>query len=413
MSIGAVSSSLRTLVAVAALALLASACGPDDTVADDPGGALRTAVEALADYEGFELVLSLEADDTAMSALVADGELTQDEAELVFGSSITVRTSGEGEDGAVELVATVEGNDVVELRVLPRTDIYARADLATILELADDPDAAATLADFVAQAEMFGFGDLAAAVQAGDWIRLTGVEQMLAMFDAMDPDGADELDEEEAERLAEEIAAAAQRFIGDDVEVTYVGSEDAGERVRATVDGAALQRFASEVLAIIASADALGELADDQLLRDLERDVPDDVTLTFDAWIADGELTQVAFDLAAVAGEDIDGELRIVVGIARFTADIEAPADATEIDLFGLVGGFMGGGFGFPGDDPFPDDGLEDDVLEDDAPTDDPFGDADIDCITPEELEEVEEIMGEDAREELEQLIDLGILELC
>lgn len=406
MSTGAVSR-LRAIVVVLVLAVVAAACSPDDDqVAENPTEALRDAFTALGDLEGVELVLRLEADEEVLAALT-EGDLDVDEAALVLDSSLLVRAVGEGDDGSAEFVLTVAGDDVAELRVLPATDVYARIDLEALLALADDPDVSATLDAFVAQAELFGFGEVAAAVQAGEWIHLTGLEQMLQMVEGMAGEQQpDDLEDEEAERLAEEIAAAAERFLAEDVEVEYVGSEDAGERVRATTDGAALGRFLADVTSVVAATDLLDGMGGAELARELERELGG-VTIAFDAWIADGELTQLALDLAGFADQDPGGEVLLVLEISEFTDAVEAPADATEIDLFGMLGGLLGG-FGPPGDDPFGDDTVEDVPGEDRG---DDLGEAE--CITEEELEQVEELMGEDALEEIQELIDAGFLEMC
>lgn len=401
---------MRLVAPLLALALVATACGADDGVGDDPAGALQAAVAQLADYDGFELIMHLEADDEALDRALE--ELDATEREILFGSSATVRTSGDGDNAAIEVVLTAAGQDVVEFRLLPDLDVYARADLAAFADLVDDPELTADLDMFVADAEMFGLGEVAQAIQDGTWIRLTGLRQALAMFDAMAPEEPD-VDEEEAERLAEELAAAFSRFLDQDVEVEYVGSEDAGERVRVSTDGAVLGRFLDDVSGIVASSDALSDLGEADLGPGAGDVMPTGTTVHLDVWISGGEISQVAVDLMQMPDEDLGGEVLLVIEVSEFTGTVGAPADATEIDVFEIVGAFFGAAFGPMGDDPFGDDPFGDDAFEDEAFEDDLLGEAEMECITMQELEEIEEFFGEDARQEMEEMIEMGLFELC
>jgi hypothetical protein len=416
-------SPLRRLLALLTVLLLAATTVACDrvggtSVEDDPEGALREALEALADYDGIELLLQLSADETARAQALAEGDMTEDELELLLTSSVLVRASGtDDEDGAAEFVVTIDDTAVAELRVLPDLDLYLRLDLDAILELVDDPEARQTIDEFATQADAFGLRDVVEAAQRGEWIQVTGLEQLMNLFGGPQPQ--DEVDEEEAERLAEELSAAAVRFLDEDVSVTYVGSDDAGERVRATTDGAALRDFLEEVSAIAASSEALAG-ADPQDLAGEFDDLPADATITFDAWISGGELTQIAIDLGALddSGE-IEGELLLVVGIAEFTGSIDAPDEAAQVDLFGLMGGFLGG-LGGPGgdlfeDDPFADDGFDDEGVEDESFDEDGFDEDEFgaDCLTEEDLDEMRAFLDEEQQAELDQAIEAGMIPVC
>jgi hypothetical protein len=409
---------LLALLTVLLLAVTTAACdrAGGTSVEDDPEGALREALEALADYDGVELLLQLSADETARAQALADGDMTEDELELLLTSSVLVRASGDGdEDGAAEFVITVGDSAVAELRVLSELDLYLRLDLDAVLELVDDPEARQTIDELATQADAFGLREVVEAAQRGEWIHVTGLEQLVNLFGGPQAQPQDDVDEEEAERLAEEFSAAAVRFLDEDVSVTYVGSDDAGDRVRATTDGAALRSFLEELSTIAASSDAFGGADPQDLAGELD-EIPDDTTITFDAWISGGELTQIALDLAALddSGE-LDGELLLVIGIAEFTGSVEAPDDAARVDLFGLLGGFMGG-LGGPGGDLFGDDPFEDeafdeaDAAEDGAVDEDAFG---ADCLTEDELDEMRAFLDEEQQEELDQAIEAGLIPVC
>jgi hypothetical protein len=406
------------------LALVATACGGADAgVEDDPEDALRDALEELADYDGFELLFQLSADEEARAQALREDDFTEEELERLLTASVLVRTTAQGDEdeGAAEVILTVDDEQVAELRVLPDMDLYLRLDLDGIAELSEDPEMRREIDELAGQAEAFGLRDAVEAAQRGDWIRVTGFEQLINLFG--DGPAAEDTttDEEEAERLSEEIADAAIRFVDEDVSVAYVGSDDAGERVRATTDGAALQRFLDEVGSIAATSDALGGTDPQELAGDLEID--GDQRVTLDAWISGGRLTQVAVDLGALdEGVDTEGELLLVIGIDEFTGTIDTPDDAAQVDLFGLIGGFMGG-LGGSGQEPFEDGTFDEDPegepdqdvedgLDEDGFDEDGFDEGEA-CITEEEIEEMRDFLEPEEQEELDAAIEAGILPVC
>jgi hypothetical protein len=393
-------------------ALIATACGGDDAgVEDDPESALRDALEELADYDGFELLFQLSADEEARAQALREDDFTEEELERLLTASVLVRatTQGDEDEGAAEAILTVDDEPIAELRALPDLDLYLRIDLDAIAELSDDPEMRSEIDALAQQAEAFGLRDAVEAAQRGDWIRVTGLEQLINLI-GEGPAAQDTTDEEEAERLTEEIADAAVRFVDEDVSVTYVGSDDAGERVRATTDGAAVRRFLDEVGSIAASSDALGGTDPQDLAGDL--DIDEDQTIDLDAWISGGRLTQIAVDLGALDEEgETEGELLLVIGIDEFTGTIDAPEDAAKVDLFGLIGGFMGGLDGL-GEDPF-EDGTFDEGEFDEGEFDEGEFDEGEACITEEEIEEMRDFLEPEEQEELDAAIEAGLLPVC
>lgn len=401
--------------ALAASTLILTACtGTGADVEDDPEGALRDAIEALGDYEGVELVLSASGD----AAALADDPEDVEAVELLLSSTITVRGSGQDEDDAqFELVVDLDGNEVFELRGVPEMRLFVRADLDALADAIDDPTVTEDLQGVVDAAAQFGLQDVAQAAADGEWIELTGVDQLTEFAEGFGGAGQtpEEPSEEELEQLQEQIVAAFDRFIDDDVTVTYVGSEDAGERVQATSDGAAIQSLFEELTAIAAQAGGV----DPGLLGDVESDVPAGETFTLDVWLDGGELSQIGVDLGAFddSGE-IPAETFLLIGVSDFSGTIDEPADAQPFDLFELISGFLFGGLGGmdglggPGmDDGTLPDGLEDDGL-DGQPGDleeqfgedlDAFDDLDIECVPQDEVDEFG----------LQELVDEGFLEVC
>jgi hypothetical protein len=420
---------LAPLVALL-LAVTASACADDGAqVEQDPETALRDAVEAVGDWPGIRLVATLDADDAARASLAADGETTEADLDVLLGASLTatVAASDDPERGALELVLTFDGEDVAELRVTEDERYFARIDLDALEAAAQDSELApADLRDLVAAARLFGLGDLAQAAVEGRWVELIGLD---AFADLAGQPQDPAQDEAEAQAAAERIAERTSSFIERDVEVTSVGSDDVGERVRATTTGAALSAYLDEVMTEVDQDGLVDEVGGDDLSTTLD-DLPDDAEVTLDAWIRDGELQQLAVDLAGLDEEDdLDGELWLVLRFEEYTDTVAPPDDTTPIDLFELFGAFLGGGMGGgldlggdDGSDASDDAATEDDRSSEDAADDGAFDDEDavdeddlagVECITDEELEEIASFLGEEGLAEIEALIDAGVLDRC
>jgi hypothetical protein len=396
---------LRSLLTVLLLVLLASACdaGSSTQVEEDPEQALRAALEGLADDEGHELLVRFSADEEAQAQVRDDRELTQEDRELLFAAGLSIRaTAGEAEadGGTTAFLLTIDDTEVAELRALSHTELYLRVDLDAVRSLVDDPEASARLDALTRQAEALGIRDAIEAARRGDWVRVTGLEPLHDLLGGTASAHAD-AHEARGDRRGDELWAAALRFVDEDVTVSYVGSDDTGDRVRATTDGASLRAFLDDLDAIAGSAPALGGAGLADLGPRLE-DVADDATVSFDAWIADGRLTRVMLDLGALDDEGgRDGELLIVVDIAEFTGSIDVPEASAAIDLVGLLGGSLNSLAG-PGPDPGADDASADGTHVEDG-----------ECVPEKELDELRSTLDADERDTLDEAIELGVLPVC
>ena len=448
-----------SLVATLVAALVLGACsglGGGADVEEDPQAALVAAFEELSSWTGIVVDLRLEADATARDALLEDAELSADDADTLFASSLRVTASGEAEDAGVTFAVIVQETELAEVRLVEDDRVFIRLDIETATTLADDAD----VEDFdpeelVLAARMFGAGDAAEALVAGDWVELIGIDDLAELSgepaadtdDDVAPDEADEVD-----ALVEQFAADMTELLEQDAEVVYVGSEDAGERVRVT---APTDELASVVDGFV---DELADVTGDAIDEDDPQQLADDVgeSVTIDVWVADGSVTQIGFDPSTVENaEPIEGELLIIAALAEFSGAIEAPPEAVEFDVLQIVGAFFGGlgagGDPFGGDpfgddafgddaaeedaledDPFEDDPFEDDPFEDDgsdsdtpagdAPaddtpggdgSDDAFGDPEVACISDDDFADIEAALGPDGLAEIEELIDAGLIERC
>jgi hypothetical protein len=432
-------------LAIALLLVLVTACGGNeaDEIAEDPEGSLRDAVEAVGEWQGIALELRIEADEAGQQALLTEGDMTQEDLDLLLDGRVvaTIANLDDPETNSLETRVVLDGTDVLEFRVTEDRRFFVRVDLQSLRESSDEELLTQDdIDELVASAEMMGVGDAGRALAESGWIELTGIEQLMALA-GVQQDDTEETDQATAERIAER----ASTFIDEDVTVTTVGSDEIGERVRATTDGASLQRFLDDISAEIDD----GGLVDEAGGGDLTSELSDNDVVSLDAWIEGGELRQIAIDLASLDEEmELDGEVWLIVTMEEFTGSIAEPDEATTLDVFSLVGAFFGGGMdgGFDdfGDDGFEDDGFDDgfeddgftteeeDVVDEstdegfgeddgfDEGTDDGFGEDDgfgdegaTECITQEELDEIEQFLGEEGLEEIQGLIDAGILEVC
>lgn len=378
-----------------------TACGDDDgaAVQEDPKTALSEAVGALEDYDGIELTFGFDGDPDAIAA-ASEGDMDADEADLLLGSSMILRAAGEDEsDAQVEFVVNVGDTDVLEFRALPEKQVFVRLDLDAMGELVDDPAFTESVDEAVAQAEAFGLGELATAVRSGDWIELEGLEQLTEFAEGMTGE-TEETTEEVPEDVRTRIVDSLQRFVDEDTDVTYVGEESAGERVTATTTQADLAALFEELATVAGDAGGVDPEA-------LGAEVPEagDEPVTLDFWIADGRLSQVGVDLAEAddTGETPEGTY-VLAAIAEFDGTVEAPAESTRIDLFAIMGNFLGGAMGGDLEGGFGTDDGTDGTGEGG-----PLGGQ---CFTEEELDEM---TGGDeaARAELETAIELGVIEVC
>lgn len=388
-----------------------TACGDGGADAEaDPKQALADAIEALGDYDGVEMLLSIDGDREAL-ALATDGALDQETTELLLDSTILVRAAGEDEDDAqAEFVVSLGGQDSVEMRILPEQRFFLRVDLDAIGEAIGEADLAASLDEVIAGAEQFGLGDAADAVRTGGWIELIGADELTEMM-GMPGASEQEPSEEEIEDIRDRLVTLMQRFLDEDVEVEHLGDESAGERVRATTTEADLAELFDELTTIVSD---LGGI-DADALAGLPETTGSDRAVHIDFWLDGGELGQVGFDLAQLGDDGAPEGTYILVAIEEFTGSVEAPDEATQVDLAEVMGAVFGG-FGDLGDlgDPGGFEGAPGDVDggefdEGDLEGEDPLGG---ECIPQ---EEIDELTGGDPELEAEfdVLLEMGVLEVC
>lgn len=316
----------RTLAFLLVTALVFGACnksGGGGDAAEDPKGALVSAVGALGEVDGIATTITIESTVESLAA-ASEGDLAEEDAQKILDSSFSFRAKGDSpENGQAEIVFDIAG-DLVEMRVLADT-LYVRADVRDLVEQFGGPSS--EIDQFVASAPP-GF-EFASPLVEGEWIAIEGARQFSEQFGAPSPDA----------ELQKEFANSLQTAVEDNSEVTSEGSDDKGDHVRAAVEIKPLYDSLRETFGTLnVPGAALPEATD----------VPDE-TLLIDFWIQDDRLSQIQIDVTqfrdwegAEMPEGIE-ELVLDIDIEESSDDVEAPEAAASVDFQQLLQTFMGG----------------------------------------------------------------------
>lgn len=329
---------MKKIVALlASTALSLTACGgtagPDP--AEDPKAALVSALESMEEYDGVELDISLDTDTDSLVA-VSEGELQREDAETIAASSINIKSvSAEDPDEAQsEMVADIEGN-AVEMRMVDKV-VYLRGD---VRELAERFGASQEELDQAAREAPPEFDFIGPALD-GEWIAIENLEQLQEQMGIPTPDP------EAQQQMAEDL----KRAVEEEAQVTSEGDDDVGHHLVATMGVREMWQAIEPSLRSLASAGFPAESFPKA------SDLPDE-EVSLDVWVADDKVEQMVLDFKQFEGWE-DGEdfpegverLGLLMDVAEFTDDVEAPEDAHSVDAQTLMQMF-GGGMGMGGED--------------------------------------------------------------
>lgn len=316
---------------MAVLGLLLAACGgdPGPDPRSQPKEALISAFENLANSEGMEVVLSLDATVESLNGLAGEGGQPMDEetAAKILDSSLRMLTKGKGEDAQFEMVATIAGEDDLEIKVVDKV-AYFRADAEGLAEtFGADP---AQLDMMGRQAAAQGLSFVEPALN-GEWIAVTGAEQLAQQFG-----GATDADAmaENQEKMIREITAALE----ESATVTSEGSDDIGEHLSVAIPIQDLyQRFMSSLQGVPGFPG--GQLPP-------QTEVPDE-NVRLDVWVEDDQVRQASLDFVQFMNMDgnatsTEGPVALLMNFESFDDEIEAPDDAVEVPAEQLMQLFMG-----------------------------------------------------------------------
>lgn len=331
----------RLLAIIATSALVFAGCnsggsGPD--ASEDPKAALVAGFKALGDGG---LTATLRLDTTVEDLMVMNEEsgdsLTEEQAQQFIDSSLQFTTNGETEPekSQFEMIANVAGlENAVEVKYRDDT-LYARA---SVRDLTEEFGGNTAELDMAASQAPPGFDFIGPAIE-GEWIGITGFQALSEQLGAMAGAPQAEEQQEQAQQMMSEMAAVLEN----NAEVTHEGSDDAGDHLVASVN--ARQVYGEFVEAL----GTLGGLASAQMAQlPPESEIPDE-DMTFDAWVSDGQLSQLLFDFTQFGdweGADMPEGLErfgLLVEMEEFDGEIEVPEDVTNVDVQQLMQTFMGG----------------------------------------------------------------------
>jgi hypothetical protein len=331
----------KALALTAAAVMFLGACaggsseGPDP--AEDPKGALISAMEATGQAEGLTLHLTVQSDPASLDAMAkGDGGgsgMSEEDAQKILDSSITVNTQGSGEDGSFEMAVNVAGEDDFEMKTIDKV-VYIRADVKGLVEtFGGDP---AEIDAGVQALEGQGL-TFAGAAADGEWLSIAGLQEAAQQITGQTAPAVPE-----QEQLIKDLTASFK----ENAEVTSEGDDDAGEHLLVSVPLRATYENFVEDFQQLGQQLPLGQLPPSS-------EVPDK-DVVFDVWVEDNRVTQLEFDFLQIA--ELSGDVEeIPEGVEQFAFraeidefgdDIEAPEDAVSVDpqqIFGLFGGMMGG----------------------------------------------------------------------
>ncbi|MFN2388904.1 MAG: hypothetical protein ABR575_04780 [Actinomycetota bacterium] len=331
----------KILVWMAALALVAAGCASETAqqAQEDPKGTLVGALEAMGETAGQSVTLTLASDTASLQALGADSgdTLSAEDAQKILDSSLTISANSAEDpaDARAEFTMNIAGlEDAVAMKVIG-TSFYLRADVRGLAEEFGLP--AAQLQQMEAYGQQSGLTFIQPAID-GEWLAITGLDKLAQSMGVPSPAATNDAQAKATKELTEAVKELAT--------VTSAGEDDAGAHLVATL---AIRKLYERFVTIAQGAFPLpGPVPP-------ASEIPDE-NVKVDVWVDDDRVTQVEFDFLQiqnfVEGEEIpEGveQLALRMTLADFDGEVEAPADAVEVDpqqviqtLFGGMGATTG-----------------------------------------------------------------------
>ncbi len=323
----------RVGAVVVVMGLAVAACGKAAEVVA-PRLAVREAAHSTFDEHQGRFTLSVVGSEADLSALLQPTQEDRRFLDLLRKSRIVVSVDG-GDENTLDddrFALNVDLGDIdhaVELRMVDKT-MYLRGDVAGMARLfeADSSD----LSKLVDGARAAGIDFVADAV-AGKWLSLDLAPLESMAKDAAGGSGAQlpEMGGPQFSKLVDAVSAA----FGEDVDVTRLGQEDAGEHYRLDV---ALQQVYERL------APVLGELFPVPGMGALPpaTEVPAR-QVSLDVWTSDGRITRAELELGQFAPQPPTGRVALRVDIDKLDGGIQAPGDAVKVDVMGIFSRLMAG----------------------------------------------------------------------
>ena len=341
-------SSSLALAAVAAGALALAGCGSGSgqSVPKDPKGELTASVSNLGDTDTLTSTIKLDIPPAVLQQLAKSSgdNLTAADASAISSAQLVLEaktTNGkhfgdlkpsDQKATAVSIRGISGGHTYLEMRVLSG-DLYLQGDVKGFLDLIHQSKSYAEV-----KARAASLPDFVKALVDGRWVSLNGAAaQGLAGQFGVQAGGSSGNAAQSAKMLDD-----LKRLLNKDVTVTRVGSDDLGDHLRLSGNAKALvndayQSFSSAVPgggAVLSQAKP--------------QSVPSR-TVTLDAWVKDGVLSQISLNFGQFAGKGdaaAGKNLPVTLSFSQDGDDITKPTGVTPIDLtqLGSLMGALGGG---------------------------------------------------------------------
>lgn len=318
--------------------------GAGDSKAKDPQSALSEGLVALGKQQALDVVVKLAASPDDLIALDTSSgtnkPLTADQAKLFTGGDfelISKSTNGAAiadAKGAVNTAFLVhtDGSPLFEVRTIGGTALYARADVDKILTLSKTPRSKIDQ-QLASVPPQYAFVKDAAN---GKWLKvdiaaLKGLTSQLggAAIPSVDP------------TQAAAISGALIDALKKDVGAARGADSDKGDHLVLTTNSRALF---TDVVSTFSKVVPGGAAA----LNSLKPQSVPDKTITMDAYLKGGTLSEVSLeltqfvspaDMAKLGGKRLPLDM-VFKGQAP---DVTAPTEATTVDVQGLLAGVLGG----------------------------------------------------------------------
>lgn len=317
----------RTAVAGLLAGVAIAGCGGSgggNSAKDD----LLAGVDGVANADRLTTTISLDTTPADLQKLAAggDGSLDSHIAGVIAGAKIVIETVRGDAGTALDLQGVADGSTLIELRSVKDT-LYLHGDVQGIFRLIGKDKVYANL-----KAETTSMPSFVQAAVNGQWVSLPAAA--LSSLATLTGGSASSEPGHGAKLLAD-----LRRSIDRHITVSTAGTDSKGTHYVLHAD---MRDLANDLRAAAQDAVPGGGLLSQRLPSDIGHQ-----TVTFDAWVKGGALTQLSIDLAQFIDSKGPGSLPLDITFERTGEDVTPPSGATPVDLTQLgtlVGALSGGG---------------------------------------------------------------------
>lgn len=325
----------RLLMLLLTAALIMGACGgssSDQTSSGDGEGTLLASLLKLQNSAS-TVSLTLRSDPQSLRALSAQSggtPMAAADANKILSSSVTVSHNNASDPANARSETTINiagDSNATVIRMVDRT-IYVRVDGQGLLEMFGTKDT--DLQRQIHQAESSGLTFLKPALE-GKWLSFKGLDKLAGQAGVSAPSASNQ--KQATSAFVQKLLSAAT--------VSTAGTDAAGTHLVVNVPARLAYAALRDSLASLGGTLPPGALPDASSIPAKN--------VKFDAWVKDGNLTQMEVDLrqfAALGDKPLPAgvdALALHLTFREFAGTISAPSGAVPVDLQSLTKGLMGG----------------------------------------------------------------------